>query len=59
MKFLLDQDVYAITMNFLKDLGHDVVPTAQIGVSKADDSDLLKKAQELERIASHSKSYVS
>ena len=50
MKFLLDQDVYAITMNFPRGLGHDVVPVAQIGLSRADDSDLLKKAQELDRI---------
>jgi predicted nuclease of predicted toxin-antitoxin system len=50
MKFLLDQDVYAATMRFLKDLGYDVVPVAQIGLSQADDSDLLKKAQEQDRI---------
>jgi predicted nuclease of predicted toxin-antitoxin system len=50
MKFLLDQDVYATTMRFLRDLGHDVVSVAQIGLSQADDSDLLKKAQEQSRI---------
>lgn len=37
MRFLLDQDVYAVTIRFLKDLGHDVVPVAQIGCS-ADES---------------------
>ncbi len=47
MKFLLDQDVYAATLRFLSDLGYDVVPVAQIGLSRADDSDLLRKAQEL------------
>ena len=36
MKFLLDQDVYASTARFLGDLGHDVVPVAQIGLSQAD-----------------------
>lgn len=50
MKFLLDQDVYAVTARFLDGLGHDVLPVAQIGLSQADDSDLLKKAQELDRI---------
>jgi predicted nuclease of predicted toxin-antitoxin system len=50
MKFLLDQDVYAATLRFLKSLDHDVVPVAQIGLSQADDSDLLKKAQEQDRI---------
>ena len=37
MKFLLDQDVYAATVRFLRDLGHDVVPVAQIGLSQAGD----------------------
>jgi predicted nuclease of predicted toxin-antitoxin system len=50
MKFLLDQDVYAATLRFLRGLGYDVVPVAQIGLSQADDSDLLMKAQEQDRI---------
>lgn len=50
MKFLLDQDVYVVTAGFLRDLGHDVVPVAQIGLSQADDEDLLKVAQEQGRI---------
>ncbi len=50
MKFLLDQDVYAATARFLSNLGHDVVPVAQIGLSQADDEDLLKTAQEQGRI---------
>lgn len=50
MRFLLDQDVYAVTMRFLRDLGHDVVPVAQIGCSQAEDTDLLRIAQERGRI---------
>ena len=50
MRFLLDQDVYAVTIRFLRDLGHDVVPVAQTGCSQADDSDLLRIAQERGRI---------
>jgi predicted nuclease of predicted toxin-antitoxin system len=50
MKFLLDQDVYAGTLRFLQNLGHDAVPVAQIGLAQASDTDLLKKAQELERL---------
>ena len=50
MKFLLDQDVYAITARFLSSLGHDVVPVAQIGLFQADDEDLLKTAHEQGRI---------
>ena len=50
MKFLLDQDVYAITLRFLKGLGHDVIPVAQMGLAQASDLDLLKVAQEQDRI---------
>ncbi len=50
MRFLLDQDVFVITMKFLRDLGHDVVPVAQLGLSQADDSILLKKALEKKRL---------
>jgi predicted nuclease of predicted toxin-antitoxin system len=50
MKFLLDQDVYAVTARFLVGLGHDVVLAAEIGMSEADDEDLLQKAQEEGRI---------
>jgi predicted nuclease of predicted toxin-antitoxin system len=50
MKFLLDQDVYAGTLRYLQSLGHDAIPVAQIGLAQATDSDLLQKAQELERI---------
>jgi predicted nuclease of predicted toxin-antitoxin system len=50
MKFLLDQDVYAATLRFLQNLGHDAFPVAQIGLAQAADSDLLQKARELGRI---------
>ncbi|HFQ93682.1 MAG TPA: hypothetical protein ENK32_06710 [Anaerolineae bacterium] len=50
MRFLLDQDVYAITARFLESLGHDIMPVAVIGLSQADDEDLLTVAQEQNRI---------
>ncbi|HXG64179.1 MAG TPA: DUF5615 family PIN-like protein [Blastocatellia bacterium] len=50
MKFLLDQDVYALTARFLRDQGHDVVTAAEIGRSQAADSELLGIAQEQNRI---------
>lgn len=50
MNFLADQDVYATTIRFLEGLGHDVVPAAQIGMSRADDADLLRTAQVQGRI---------
>jgi len=36
MKFLADQDVYAVTNNFLSGLGHDVVRAAQLGFAQAE-----------------------
>lgn len=50
MRFLLDQDVYAVTARFLSELGHDVVLAATLGLSRASDSHLLKLAQEQGRI---------
>jgi Domain of unknown function (DUF5615) len=46
MRFLADQDVYAITIAFLKRLGHEVLPVAQLGLAQATDSQLLRVAHE-------------
>ncbi len=35
MKFLTDQDVYAMTSRFLSGLGHDVVTAGQLGMAQA------------------------
>lgn len=50
MKFLTDQDVYGVTVRFLRELGHDVVPVADIGLAQGGDEELLKTAQTLGRI---------
>jgi predicted nuclease of predicted toxin-antitoxin system len=50
MKFLLDQDVYAATARFLAGLGHDVVQVAQLGLSQANDEQLLAVAQKQGRV---------
>ncbi|MDL1962562.1 MAG: DUF5615 family PIN-like protein [Deltaproteobacteria bacterium] len=50
MKFLADQDAYAITTRFLSNLGHDVITASEIGLSEADDIDLLKTSVERNRI---------
>ena len=50
MKFLLDQDVYAITAKFLIDVGHDVVLVVQLGLSQASDEEILRIAQQENRI---------
>ncbi len=50
MKFLLDQDVYAVTAQYFKTLGHDVVIASQIGAAQAEDADLLNTASKQDRI---------
>jgi predicted nuclease of predicted toxin-antitoxin system len=50
MKLLLDQDVYAATARFLVNLGHDVVLVASIGLSRSQDQEILRVAQEQNRI---------
>ena len=50
MKFLLDQDVFAVTGRFLSALGHDVQTASAMDLSSADDSVLLEQAQKQDRI---------
>ena len=50
MRFLTDQDVYAVTIRFLSGLGHDVVTASQLGMARAADLELLRVAQEQGRI---------
>jgi predicted nuclease of predicted toxin-antitoxin system len=50
MRFLLDQDVYAATARFLRNLQHDVVPVASLGLAQANDEDLLRLAHEQNRV---------
>jgi hypothetical protein len=46
VKFLVDQDVYGLTVEFLRDEGHDVLPVARVGLAQAEDIDLLIAAQD-------------
>jgi len=50
MRFLVDQDVYQATIEFLLKQGHDVVPIKRLGLERASDLLLLQKAKELERL---------
>jgi predicted nuclease of predicted toxin-antitoxin system len=50
VRFLLDQDVYALTARFLRALEHDVVTAAEIGCAQATDAALLRMAQDQERL---------
>ena len=50
MRFLTDQDVYAVTVQLLRDLGHDVITAADVNLSRAEDEKVLQAAREEERI---------
>jgi predicted nuclease of predicted toxin-antitoxin system len=42
--------VYAVTARFLVSAGHDVILIAQLGLSQANDEEILRTAQEQNRI---------
>ena len=50
MRFLADQDVYALSIGFLRGLGHDVITAAERGLSRASDTVLLARASQEGRI---------
>jgi len=50
MRFLTDQDVYQLTIEFLIKEHHDVIPGKQLGLERAPDILLLRKAKEMEHI---------
>jgi len=50
MQFLVDQDVYRVTINKLTEWGHNVLRAAYLGIQRASDEVLLTKARELERL---------
>ena len=50
MRFLTDQDVYARTVALLRGWGHDVITAAELGKSRASDTELLRAAEGEKRI---------
>jgi len=44
MRFLIDQDVYQLTIEFIKDLGHEVIPVKNVGLATASDETILTYA---------------
>ena len=44
MRFLIDQDVYRLTIELIKDLGHEVIPVKEVGLSTATDETILTYA---------------
>ena len=50
MRLLTDQDIYQVTVNQLREWGHDVMPVKELGMQQASDESLLRKAREANRI---------
>ncbi len=50
MRFLSDQDVWQVTINFLRGLGHEVQRVGDVGLEWASDGQLLSYAHREERI---------
>ena len=50
VKFLLDQDVYGMTVKFLAGTSFNVVSVSQLGLSRAPDTEVLSTAQSQGRI---------
>jgi predicted nuclease of predicted toxin-antitoxin system len=50
MRLLLDQDVYAITAEFLKSLGHELITASDLGLARAKDTELLLRSAKENRI---------
>lgn len=50
MRLLVDQDVYHFTILWLRQEGHNVVTARELGMHRAEDEALLRKAQELDRL---------
>ncbi len=42
MRLLTDQDVYALTVSFVRSLGHEVQTAAEAGLSQASDEQILE-----------------
>ena len=50
MKLLTDQDVYELTIRFLRDLGHNVLTARESGLATAADDKILQYAQHEGRV---------
>ena len=50
MRLLTDQDVFAVTVRFLRNLGHEVATAAQLSLAASSDDQLLQTAMHQRRI---------
>jgi len=50
MKFLVDQDVYFVTVQILREWGHDAVTASELGMQRSPDLEMLRKAATSRRL---------
>ena len=50
MRLLADQDIYQTIVTQLREWGHDVMTAKELGMQRASDESLLRKAKETNRI---------
>ncbi len=50
MRLLVDQDVYHVTIEWLRKEGHDVVTAKGLGMQRAADEDLMREARGTDRL---------
>jgi len=50
MRFLADQDVYHMTLAFLKSERHDILAAQELGMHRAPDEELLRRAKQGRRL---------
>jgi len=50
MRLLADQDVYRLTIEWLRKEGHDIVTAKELGMQQAVDEELLRKAKRTDRL---------
>lgn len=50
MRFLADQDVWKVTVDLLREWGHDVLTAMEGGMARATDEELLEEARKDNRI---------
>ena len=50
MRLLVDQDIYKITIDLLREWGHDLLTVRELGLEQVQDEDLLERAQAENRL---------
>jgi predicted nuclease of predicted toxin-antitoxin system len=50
MRLLVDQDIYKITIDRIREWGHDLLTAKELGLQQASDEDLLKRSQAEKRL---------